>query len=154
MLRSVKFTRLFAILALLAWSNVQAMACCWAMPEKASAAHSSSKPEAATSMAEDHSCCPGEEPHASTETPTGKSTPQTSNEDCSPSEHGETALCCTHTEPAEITNFVPQFSFVQLALVAYLLPFLPEKAPDAVPASPPLASSGPPRYLALERILI
>lgn len=148
MLRSVKLTRLFAVIALLAWSNVQAMACCFAMPKQAS----SDKVEFAAPMAEDHSCCPGGEAQSATEKP---SAPPSSTEDCGMNQHGASALCCTHSDPAEeVASFSPQFSFVQLALVAYLLPALPEKPPEAIPPPQPLASSGPPRYLALERILI
>ena len=149
MLRSVKFIRLFAILALLAWSNVQAMACCFTMMPKHS---SDGKVEVATSMAEDHSCCPGGEAQNASEKPASS---QPSSEDCGMTQHGATALCCTHSDPAEeVVSFSPQFSFIQLALVAYMLPALPEKTPEAVPPPPSLASSGPPRYLALERILI
>jgi hypothetical protein len=149
MLRSVKFTRPFALLALLAWSNVQAMACCWTMPEQAS----TQKVEVeAASMAEDHSCCPGGE----AQSPSDESAQShSSSEDCGMTQHGASALCCTHSDPSEeASTFSPQFSFVQLALVAYVLPALSEKPPQAVPPPPSLASSGPPRYLALERILI
>jgi hypothetical protein len=146
--RSVKLTRLFAVIALLAWSNVQAMVCCFAMPSHASA----DKVEVAAPIAEDHSCCPGGESQTTTEKP---ASPESSDKDCGMTRHGASALCCTHSDPAEeVASFSPQFSFVQLALIAYLLPALPEKPPEAVPPSRPLASSGPPRYLALERILI
>jgi hypothetical protein len=149
MLRSVKFTRPFALLALLAWSNVQAMACCWTMPEQASTHKVQVE---AASMAEDHSCCPG----AEAQSPSDESaSSDASSEDCGMTQHGASALCCMHSDPSEESStFSPQFSFVQLALVAYLLPSLPEKPPQAVPSPPSLASSGSPRYLALERILI
>jgi len=148
MLRSVKFIRLFALLALLAWSNVQAMACCFAVPKHSPA----NKIEVASPMAEDHSCCPGEKANAPEKAPPT----QASSDGCGMPQHSAPSLCCAHhSDPAEEeASFSPQLSFAQLALIAYLLPALPEKLQEAAPSPQTLASSGPPRYLALERILI
>jgi hypothetical protein len=149
MLRSAKFTRLFAVMALLAWSNVQAMACCWAMLDETSV--EKIEVQATSSTAEDHSCCPGGEAKTTSDQPVSA---PSSQEDCGMTQGGA-ALCCTHSDSAEdVTAFSPQFSFAHLALIAYLLPAHPVEPPQAAPPPPTLASSGPPRYLALERILI
>jgi hypothetical protein len=148
MLRSVKPIRLFAILALLAWSNVQAMVCCLAMPLHGS----SEKVEAAVSTVEDHSCCPGGESQG---VPGNPDSPEPSGNGCGMAQQGASALCCTQSDPArEAVPFSSSFSFVQAPLVASLFPALPGKSPKAIPPAETSAPGGVPRYLALERILI
>jgi hypothetical protein len=127
---------------------MQAMACCWALPRHGVKVNA----EVAAPMAEDHSCCPGGEVHGASEAPSVPD--QASHGECGAKQQGSAALCCVHTEPVEVTAFSAAFFFVQSAFVTHLLPALPEKPSGATPSPTVLASSGPPRYLALERILI
>lgn len=150
--RSVKFIRLFAVLALLAWSNVQAMACCLGLPEQVSIPEKAGAAEITAPMAEGHSCCPGEEGQGASENP---ASPHPCHEGCGTGSHAAMGLCGTHVYPAEqAASFASPFSFVQGALIVSLLPGLPGKPAQSSLPPPPLASGGPPRYLALERILI
>lgn len=147
--RSKLYIRLFAFIAVLAWSNVQAMACCWTM--KPSVTVKSVKVHQVSG--DDYSCCPGEEEDKGSAQPETSAT-NTMTHGCETHDHGSSALCCTHLDPAEDAVSAPQFSFVQLILFVIELPALPEKSPPATSPFLSFASSGPPRYLALERILI
>lgn len=152
MFHSVRMTRVVALLALLAWSNVQAMACCWTMQE-----HASSDPvEVASPKAEDHSCCPGGEVQSvpASQGSDESATAEPVDETCGMPGTDDASLCCASGAPAEVTAFSPQFSLVQIAFVVSLLPVFPEKQPEPVLPNPAHASGGSPRYLALERILI
>lgn len=174
--RSSFITRLFALIALLAWSNAQAMACCLTMPEQAAVQSENAETGAASAAPEDHSCCPGgaapteadagtantdDKAEASTGEQHSQATPHASSQTddaCKGAHHGVAGLCCTHTAPAEeATSLAPRVSLVQWAFVVVLHASLPTASVLSLQTtgSPPsLAFSGSPRYLMLERILI
>lgn len=171
--RSPSFIRLFALIAVLAWSNAQAMACCLMMREQGAV----ETVEMANSMAEDHSCCPGgaapdgakdgakaaandTEESSSAATPASSSSSPSSspNDACANAHQGAAGLCCTHTDPAEhATSLESRSAFVQWAFVVTwhgLVPTPPSASGQSTTFPPALASGDQPRYLTLERILI
>ncbi|MCD6024946.1 MAG: hypothetical protein K0Q91_1862 [Fibrobacteria bacterium] len=137
-----------AFLALAAWANAQVMACCW-FPESAETSAS----RISAPMAEDHACCPGEGAEA---TPPEKDS--SSRQTCGGTAmQADPALCCAHDlSPAEIPASASQSSFAALLFVA-ATGSNPAQGASPIPGRvrPTLyASSGPPRYLSLQRILI
>jgi hypothetical protein len=174
--RSSFITRLFALIALLAWSNAQAMACCLTMLEQATVKSETAETGAMSAAPEDHSCCPGgmapteadagtagndDGAVASADEEHSQTTPQTSSQTddaCKGSHSGAAGLCCTHTDPAEeAISLAPRGSLAQWVFVVARQASLPAAPPLSLQTtgSPPsLAFSGSPRYLMLERFLI
>jgi hypothetical protein len=149
MVRSRKILAFSAFLAITAWANVQLMSCCW-FSEKAASLISRIE-TMASSTAKGHSCCPREKTEA-TETQ-GHKTPLP---DCGMDTKGHTSVGCKQDEsPIEISTSSSFISFPQLILATLTFVDLGENASGIHPPSLTLsASSGPPRYLSLQRILI
>jgi hypothetical protein len=146
MLRSRRIVAFSAFLAITAWANVQLMSCCW-FSEKAASLISRIE-TVATSTAKDHSCCPRE---TSEITGNKVSLPDCGMETKEPPSVG----CKQDAGPVEITASSSAISLPQLVLAVLTFVDLGEGSSHAHSPSLALkASSGPPRYLSLQRILI
>lgn len=150
MKRSKLFIRLFAFLAVLAWSNVQTMACCRTAPADVSshsAAAATSAPEA-----KDHDCCGGSDRPQAAHHASKDASKDAAQDDCS--DHATTAFCRAALQPAEEAVASVATFIAPVTLLTFVLAPLPETPSLATAPEPGSLSSGPPRYLALERILI
>jgi hypothetical protein len=138
---SGKILKVGAFLTLAAWANAQAMACCW-LPGTAETARAPIQVSAP--MAGDHSCCPGK----------GSETPESKPEAAQPDAPGHSALCCAQeASPAESVA-ASNFSFPVFILATVVRDPVEGPSPGLSSSPDPFASPGPPRYLALRRILI
>jgi hypothetical protein len=156
--RSRRFLALASLIAALAWTNAQAMTCCWSLGLMAAVHDAASvSPTVDAGAIEDRNAA-----HAACHGPTSAAT--ATHEDASPAteqsaahtsaERGDasTAACCETPAPAE--------SFSALLRLEALPPqafYTPATAPSGVARTfdtHPLHSPGAPRFLALERLLI
>lgn len=136
---SGKILALSAFLAVTAWANVQLMSCCW-FSEKAASLIDHIETTVASPV-ENHSCCPGEKSNAAS-TQNNKS-------------HSSVG-CKQDATPAEITASLSPISFQHVLLATLTFSHIGSINASTPRSLDPIlsASSSPPRYLSLQRILI
>jgi hypothetical protein len=165
MMASRKHLPFAAVLALAAWANAQAMACCWVTDAWESLRSGASEiVETASSgasmapMAADHSCCPGSQNTEEAES----SSPSTSDETmsgCVRAAEGVASRCCESGETA--VSSTPSGSAhdgvsgavgkIILTESRFGVVSGPESPPLLVLSSPP---DGTPPFLSFQRLLI
>lgn len=159
MFRTRSVLAISAFLAVTAWANAQAMACCW-VPDalssvRAEIAEIAESSTSAEPMAADHSCCPGAKSTEDTES-SETATSGATMPGCGMDARGVTSLCCESSETAAVSAKVGtaldgDAGTILLTEFRFGAVSAPESPPWPVLSSPP---DGAPPFLSFQRLLI